>query len=168
MTSETISIIANVAIALSFLLGLVFGVAQVRAAALDRRERLTLETLRAFQTRDFVSLMHFITARDMPATMEAMRALPDGDQVNYIQFAQEMESVGILVAQKLINLDLVDITLGSFVITAWDKYKAVFADIRKKQPDPFLGEYFQWLAERITERMEQNPRKPFHQSRQQA
>lgn len=31
-----------------------------------------------------------------------------------------------------------------------------------RDKDPFLGEYFQWLAERIDERMKQNPRKPFY------
>jgi len=63
----------------------------------------------------------------------------------------------------LINIDLVDKTLGSFVTLTWDKYKPLFSDIREKQPDPFLGEYFQWLAERIDERMQKNPRKPFYE-----
>ena len=72
-----------------------------------------------------------------------------------------MESLGILVAEKLINIDLVDKTLGSLVTTAWAKYKTMSLDIREKAPDPFLNEYFQWLAERIDERMKNNPRKPF-------
>jgi hypothetical protein len=51
MTAEIITLLANLALALSFIVGLVFGIAQVRAAARDRKERLTLETLRNFQTR---------------------------------------------------------------------------------------------------------------------
>ena len=94
-----------------------------------------------------------------------MRALPDGEQVIFIQFAQEMESLGLLVAERLINIDLVDKTLGSLVTTAWEKYKIMFLDMRVKQPDPFLGEYFQWLAERIDKRMREKPRKPFHGTR---
>jgi hypothetical protein len=164
MTNETISLMANLALALSFIVGLVFGIVQVRAAARDRRERLTLETVREFQTREFVELMHFITSRDMPASFEALTALPDKDQASYIQFSQEMESLGILVAERLINIDLVDKTLGSFVTIAWEKYKTLFMEIRLKQPDPFLGEYFQWLAERITERMQANPRRPYFET----
>jgi hypothetical protein len=34
----------------------------------------------------------------------------------------------------------------SFLTSIWRKYKIIFAETRKKQPDPFLGEYFQWLA----------------------
>ncbi len=37
--------------------------------------------------------------------------------------------------------------------------------MREKNPDPFLGEYFQWLAERIQQLMDQNPRKPFYEKR---
>ncbi|HMH33009.1 MAG TPA: hypothetical protein VK543_08255 [Puia sp.] len=164
MTSDLITMMANIALALSFIVGLIFGIVQVRAAARDRRERLTLETLREFQTREFVALMNFINTHEMPSSREALLALPADELVNYMQFSQEMESLGILVAERLINLDLVDKTLGSFVVTSWEKYKTVFLDIRKKAPDPFLGEYFQWLAERIDERMRTYPRKPFHES----
>jgi hypothetical protein len=60
--------------------------------------------------------------------------------------------MGILVSDGLVNLELVDKTLGSFVITAWEKYRPVYLDMREKTPDPFLGEYFQWLAAASTAR----------------
>ena len=162
--TDTITFIANLAIALSFIVGLIFGIVQVKAAARDRRERLTLETLRAFHSREFVELMHYVIYQDMPINQEGLLKLPVHDQTSLVQFSQEMESLGILVAEGLINLDLVDKTLGSFVTTAWQKYKTLFLDARENLPDPFLGEYFQWLAERIEERMRLNPRKPFYLS----
>jgi hypothetical protein len=64
---------------------------------------------------------------------------------------QEMESLGILVAERLINIELVDKTIGSLVSIAWNKYKVMIEDSRKRRSDPFLCEYFQWLAERIDE-----------------
>ena len=161
MTYDIIALIANLSLALSFIVGLVFGIVQVRAAARDRRERLTIETLNNFQSRQFAELLFYVTTTDMPTTLEKMRALPAKEQVILIQFAQEMESLGILVAERLINLDLVDKTIGSLVTTAWEKYKTMFLDMRVKQVDPFLGEYFQWLAEQIDERMRKFPRKPF-------
>jgi len=162
MTNELIALIANVSLALSFIVALVFGIAQVRVAARDRRERLTLETLRTFQTREFAELILYINASTMPVNRKEMQALPFKEQTMIIQFGQQMESLGMLVAERFINIDLVDKTLGSFVMTAWEKYKKMFLDIREKTNDAFLGEYFQWLAERIDERMKQNPRKPFH------
>ena len=160
--SEIIAIIANLALALSLIVALVFGIAQVRAAARDRQERLTLEALRNFQTREFAELVHFITTRDLPSSGKELNARPTNEQIIFIQFAQQMESLGLLVAEKLIDIDLVDKTLGSFVSTSWQKYRKVFLDMRENLPDPFLGEYFQWLAEYVDERMRNNPRKPFY------
>jgi hypothetical protein len=93
-----------------------------------------------------------------------LQALPDTEQVRFIQFAQQMEGLGILVADGVVNLDLVDKTLGSFVVSAWEKYQAPFSDIRVQTDDPFTGEYFQWLAELIARRMKENPRQPFYKT----
>lgn len=160
--NELVSLIANVALALSLVTALVFGIAQVRQAARDRRERLTLEALRAFSERGFAELMHHVQWHPLPQTREELRVLPGDQQVLFVQMAQQMESLGLMVAEDLINLDLVDKTLGDFVITCWNKYQPVFLDMREKNPDPYLGEYFQWLAETIAKRMAENPRQPFY------
>ena len=123
MTNDLIALIANLALALSVVVALVFGIAQVRAAVRDRRERLTLEALRKFQTLEFAEQMQYVSSHDMPSSNKELRALPVNEQVIFLQFAQEMEMLGILVAEKLINVDLVDKTLGSFVSTSWEKYK---------------------------------------------
>lgn len=162
MDSTTIAEIANIALALSFIVGLIFGIAQVHAAARDRKERLTLTTLRNFQTREFCELMLAVNSNDLPGTQADMRKLPEVEQVRYLQFLQEMESLGILVSEKLINIELVDKTLGSFVISSWEKFMPLVLEIRPR--DPFLCEYFQWLSEQLKERMELQPRKPFNET----
>jgi len=163
MTNDVIGLLANLALTLSFLVAVVFGIAQVRSAARDRRERLTLESLRRFQTREFSELVFFVINRKPPASQKEFNKLSARDQVTYFQFAQEMESLGILVAEGIVDLDLVDKTLGTFVTGSWKRYDPMYQDMRSKLPDPFLGEYFQWLAERIDERMKNHPRKPFHE-----
>lgn len=160
--NEIITTAANLALALSLIVALIFGVAQVKAAARDRRERFTLETLRNFQTREFAELINYVSNRDTPSSRKEMGALPMNEQVSFIQLAQQMESLGLLVAEKFIDIDLVDKTLGSFVTTSWQKYKKMFLDMRDQ--DPFIGEYFQWLAEKIDKRMREEPRKPFYQA----
>jgi len=161
VTNDTIVLIANVALTLSFIVAVVFGITQVRAASRDRRERLTLEALRNFETRDFAELMQYINSHTLPSSRKDLRALPANEQVIFVEFAQQMETLGILVAEKLIDMDLVDRTLGSFVSTSWEKYKTFVFGLR--ETDPFLAEYFQWLAERISKRMQDEPRKPFYE-----
>src|ERR1700722_77606 len=98
MLTNIITDIANIALALSFVVALVFGIQQVRAATRDRRESLALETLRNFQTREFATLIHYMTTHEMPKTMAELRKLPHKDQIEFVEFGQQMESLGILVA----------------------------------------------------------------------
>jgi len=163
--ATTIEIIANIALALSVVVALIFGIAQVKAAQRDRRERLTLETLRIFNTREFAELIHRMRVLDMPKTQEAFTHLPDADQVMLIQGSQQMESLGMLVYEKYIDLDLVDKTIGSFVSLTWEKYKPMFEDMRTNLPDPYLGEYFQWLAEQVDQKI-QMQREPYYKQQQ--
>ena len=160
--NDTITEIANLALTLSFIVALIFGIVQVRVAARERRERVTLGTLSAFQSREFAELIYFISALKPMSHWEELSSLPAEDQVKFIQYGQQMESLGLLVAEGLINMDLVDKTLGSFVTTSWEKFKPMFHDAREKIPDPFLAEYYQWIAERIDERMRASPRPPFY------
>jgi len=161
MNSDTITTIANLALTLSFIVALIFGIVQVRVAASERRERLTLGTLSAFQSREFAELIFFISALKPMSRWDELSSLPAEDQIKFIQYGQQMESLGLLVAEGLIKMDLVDKTLGSFVTTSWEKFKSMFYDAREKIPDPFLAEYYQWIAERIDERMRNSPRPPF-------
>ncbi len=91
MTNDTIAFAANLALTLSVI--------------------IALEALRNFQTREFVELLQYVNAHRLPATYQEMRGLPALDQTFLIQFAQQMESLGILVADKYISLDLVERTL---------------------------------------------------------
>jgi hypothetical protein len=162
-TSEIITIVANLALTLSFIVALVFGIAQVKAVERDRKERLTLEAMRNFQSREFAELIGYVSSHKMPKTLEELRDLPDNERAILIQFGQQMEMLGMLVAERIVDIELVDKTLGSFVSTSWERGKKFYMDVRQKTNDPFLSEYFQWLAELIDKRMKGNPRKPFHE-----
>jgi hypothetical protein len=164
MNNEIINLVANIALALTFIVGLVFGIIQIKNADRDRKERFTIETLKNFQTYQFAEMIFRINNYITPSTFEEWRKLPEHDQIMFLQFTQEMESLGILVAERFINIELVDKTLGSFVTASWDKLASVIEDMREKLPDPFLSEYFQSLAESLRERMQSHPRTPFHEA----
>ncbi|MEA3200589.1 MAG: hypothetical protein QOE90_2017 [Thermoplasmata archaeon] len=157
---STFTIVGNLAIALSFVVALVFGVAQVRAAARDRKERLTIETIRAMQSREMAAHFHRIRVTPPPKTMRELYALPDDEQIALIQFAQEMEMLGLLVFDGIIEIDLVERTLGDFVKNAWEKSRPLFEQMRAEIHDPYLAEYFEWLAKRLEARMRDQPRAP--------
>jgi hypothetical protein len=150
--------IANISLALSLLVALVFGVLQFRAAARDRRERLTMETLREFQSREFAAKINMIRLSGPPDAVDKLSERPPEEQIEILQLAQEMESLGLMVEERLIDLDLVEKSLGSFVVDAWKRYAPLMRTGRDR--DPYLGEYFEWLAVRLEERMRTQPRVP--------
>ena len=168
MSNEFVALIANIALTLSVIVAVVFGIAQVKNAAKDRKERLTLETLRGFQTREFAEMMHYIYRVKIPATQEEWTNWQPEDQVRFVHILQQMENLGLLLAEKLININLLDKTLGTFVTSTWEKYKPLVLDMREKSADPYMSEYFQWMAEQLDRRMKEKPRKPFFTSRQNA
>ena len=163
MSTDLIGLLANIALTLSFIVAVIFGIAQMKTARKDRRERLTLEALRNFQSREFAGMLLMTSTAKFPANAEEWISWPVDDREKFIQLLQLMESLGILLADKLINYDLVDKTLGSYVATSWERFKPFVLDMREKLADPYMSEYFQWMAEQIDQRMKENPRKPFYQ-----
>jgi len=165
MSAEYIAELANLALTLSLIVAVVFGIAQIQTAKKDRRERLTLETLRTFQSKEFAEMILFVTATKFPENYQQWNAWSKEQQPErFVQLLQQMESVGLLLADGLIDIDLVDKTLGSFVITTWEKYKPLVLDMREQINDSYLAEYFQWMAEQIDTRMKEHPRQPFYKS----
>jgi hypothetical protein len=70
MNNDLVALIANVALALSFIVALVFGVTQIRTAARDRRERFALETLRNFKTHEFAKLIIMLVRMRFPLLLK--------------------------------------------------------------------------------------------------
>ena len=159
-----VATLANIAIALSVFVAVFFGVVQARGSAKERRERLTLQVVRGLQTREFAAHMHSIRLVPPPPTTEEWDALPMETRVTLLAFSQEMEMLGLLVFDATIDIDLVERTLGSFVVDAWARYKPGFESLRVSLSDPYLGEYFQWLAQRVDARMAEHPRRPAYES----
>src|SRR5476651_845057 len=122
MSNEFIALLANIALTLSVIVAVIFGIAQVKSAKKDRRERLTLQMLTHFQTRQFAETLHYMHRTKFPVTYQEWEVMPNDDQVQFVHFSQEMESLGILLAEGLIDINLIDKTLGSFVTDSWAKY----------------------------------------------
>src|SRR5262245_15427862 len=66
MKYEDISLIADISLALSFLVAVVFGLVQLRQASRDRRERFTMEALRNIQTREFAEISGLLSYHKTP------------------------------------------------------------------------------------------------------
>jgi hypothetical protein len=164
MPTDFIVLVANVALTLSVIVALVFNTTNVRMANRDRRERLTLDTLRKFDTREFAQLVQFVNNNAFPTDYERFRAWGKDEQTNFVQLMQHMESLGIMLEGKVIDISLVDKTLGAIVVFAWNKYKPILSDMRENHNDPYIAEHFQWIAERLERNPIKQSRKPVYKT----
>ena len=158
------STLANIAIAASAVVALIFGILQVLAAVRDRRERLTIEVIRGFQSREFSQQVLDLRANPPPETAKAWLALPEATRVTQMHFLQEMEMLGLLVYDGTIDLNLVERTLGSYVTGMWKRFEPGVLELRTSLPDPYMAEYFQYLAIRIERLMSETPRRPAYEA----
>src|ERR1700748_2762246 len=128
---ELVTLIANIALTISVIVAVVFGIAQVKNAEKDRRERLTMETLRSFHSREFAALLYNITRSRAPQNYEEWKVLTEAGQTAFIQLSQQMESLGILLPQRYISMRVLDKTFGSFVSTTWERYRPLITEMRE-------------------------------------
>jgi hypothetical protein len=158
MQADPVTTVANISLALSFIAAVIFGLIQIRGSARDRREHVTIDTLRAFRTRDFAAKMATLASSTLPFTVAKLRDLPQEKNVEVVQFYQEMESLGLTVDEGMRDLGLVEKAPGSFVIEAWKRYEPLIHSGRSE--DPYLAEYFEAMAVRLEQRMRTAPRTP--------
>src|SRR5438034_6285082 len=76
MTYQIVELIANISLASSFLIAVIFGIIEVSLAKRGRREKLTLEIVRSFQTREFAELSGQLTYQKSPTNLQEFTALP--------------------------------------------------------------------------------------------
>ena len=96
-----------------------------------------------------------------PDTLAKLAELPPNEHVDIVHFYQEMESLGLMVDERMLDLDLVEKLLGSFVVDAWARYEPIIRSGR--EADPYLAEYFEALAVRLDRRMRTKPRVPAYE-----
>ncbi len=138
--------IGGVATAIAVIIAVAFGIVQFRQAESQRRQAAT---------------QHYLTAFTSPGVAEATQrllALPDGTPAHTIasnpQLVRDVvtldwviEGVGALVYARVIDLHDFDRIAGGFIRGGWRKVSPFVEAERAKWPN--LGEWWQWLVERM-------------------
>lgn len=145
-----INTIANIATAGTLLVALAFGVAQVRMDAQRRKDTAALSMLTSWQDPALADALRCVLSLPDAADPALIEADPEkeraAEQIDYI-----MESWGIGVFERIIDLHTVDRGCGGIVRSSWRKLGPYVASRRVKYGDPNWGEWFQWLVERMEE-----------------
>jgi hypothetical protein len=143
-----LSLISTVAV----VVGLVFASLQVRAAQQQRVRDSGLQLARSFQTFEFMKATRLIMSLPDGMSKQALAdRLRDQDDLLWL-WTGTMESLGILVFHHELDLELVDEFFSGLIVVGWRKLSRWVADFREETQRPTMGEWFEWLADRMQER----------------
>jgi hypothetical protein len=154
---------ANLVNAVAVTAGVVFAATQLRDYRRQRRSDTMLELVRSFQSPSFTRALRRINSLPDGATLEQIRATlgPDGDDDVFL-IGLTWESLGVLLFRREITIDLMDDFFSGAIVISWRKLHAFVEADRRVMKRETVWEWFQWLAERMTEREGGTPPAPAH------
>lgn len=153
------SVVADVVNAAAVTVGVAFAATQLVDIRRQRKRDAMLGLVRSFQSADFTTALRRVNSLPDDADRATIRSTlgPDGeDQVFLVGLT--WESLGVLVFRREVTMDLIDDFFSGAIVLSWQKLHAFVEEDRRDLDRATVWEWFQWLAERVTEReREVNP-----------
>lgn len=147
-----LSNILNVIGTAAVLIGIVFGLTQLRHYHLSRKRDSALFLLNSYQTGEFSSGIWNIMSLPDGLTKVEIEEKVGEDIKGIYQVLSAWESIGILVFQKEITMEMAGDAYRSPILISWKKLEMYVSGMREELQTVTIFEWFQWLAERMMER----------------
>lgn len=147
-----LSLVLQVFSTFIMIIGVVFGLLNIRQFQASRRRESAIMMLNSFQTSDFVKGLLTIFELPDDASKADLDQLPPEQFLAVYLVIGTWERLGILVYRREIDLDLVEDAFSGPIVQSWRKLEKYLQDFRTQQNRATAMEWFQWLAERIGER----------------
>lgn len=144
-------LILQVLSTVSIILGITFGILNLRNFQAMRKREAAILMLNSFQTSDFVRGLLLIFDLPNGIQKEAVDKLPADQFLALYMVIGTWERLGILVNRHEIPLDLVDDAYSGPIIQSWETLSNYIHEFREYVKRDTAFEWFQWLAERMLE-----------------
>ncbi|MBC8334423.1 MAG: DUF4760 domain-containing protein [Anaerolineales bacterium] len=138
----------------SIIVGILFGLLNLRNFRAMRKRESTILMLNSFQTSEFVRGLLLILNLPDDIDNQYIDNLPKDEYIAIYMVVGTWERLGILVYRREVDLDLFDDAYSGPVIQSWQKLESYIRDFRARLDRDTAFEWFQWLAERMKEREE--------------
>lgn len=158
----SIQVIFQIIETFAVVVGVAFALVQFRHHGRDKRREGAMELLHSFQTPTFAEALQLVyNLPDGLSKDEVEIRLGDKFRLVYALMTT-WESLGILVCRGEIDLEMVDDFFSGPIIISWRKLNGQVMGERAMLERVTIGEWFQWLAERLSEREAKAPPVPAH------
>lgn len=154
MNLQLLSNIAEIVGTLLVISGVFFGLIEIRHYRQQRQETAAMEIMRTFQSRDFTSALRLIMDYEQECLKCRENSIPQNLQDAALLVSTTMETIGLMVYQRLVTFQTVQLLMGGTVQASWRVLRPHTQWLRDKLERPSVHEWFQWLAERLEEHPE--------------
>jgi hypothetical protein len=149
MNLDTLANIADIVGAFLVIVGVIFGVIQIRYYRAERHENATMEIMRAFQTVEFTSALKMINQYQAEVRRCSETPIPEELHESVFLITTTLESIGLMVYRRLVPFRLVQQLMGNSIQAAWSILRNHVEMTREQTGRPSVHEWFQWLAEQL-------------------
>jgi hypothetical protein len=136
----------------AIILGIIFGILNLRNFQKMRKREAAILMLNSFQTSEFVRGLLLVFDLSDDISKADIDALQKDDYLALYILLGTWERLGILVYRNEIPLDLVDDAFSGPILISWRKLQKFVEQFRENVQRNTGFEWFQWLAERMIER----------------
>jgi len=140
--------IANVATALTVLVGVAFGLVEMRRARRDREERAAFAAVQALMTPEWMSSSMIVHSIPKGTTAEQLEADPRVLEA-CLKIATIMEGIGYSVYARIVPLSVASDLIGGTARIAWQNFRLFVELERMRAGTQKSWEWFQWLVEQL-------------------
>lgn len=151
-----LSLILQILSTVSILLGITFGILNLRNFQASRKREAAILMLNSFQTNEFVRGLLLIFDLPNEISKAGIEKLPKEDFLALYMVIGTWERLGILVFRREIPLDLVDDAYSGPIVQSWETLGNYILEFRKHIQRETAFEWFQWLAETMMRREKQS------------
>jgi hypothetical protein len=148
--------------AIAVVIALGFAIVQVRQYRQDKRREAAIELLHSFQTPSFARAMNLVYRLPDGLSREEIEEAV-GDELHIVYaMTTTWESLGILVFQGEIDLQLIDDFFSGPIQISWHKIGNLIIGEREETGRQTIGEWWEWLKDRLEEAESKEPPVPAH------
>lgn len=134
------------------ILGIIFGILNLRNFQKMRKREAAILMLNSFQTNEFIRGLLYILDIDHNPTKEEIDNLPQDQYLAFYMLLGTWERLGILVFRNEIDISMVEDAYSGPILLSWRKLENYITEVRTAWDRESAFEWFQWLADRVGER----------------
>ena len=148
--------ITNIVTVLGILIGIFFGLRQLRDIVKSRNTDLFVDLYNQLTSREFQTMYSDIVYKFQWDDYEDWLSKygPDTNPEAWASFnsvGSFFDGIGVLIHRKLIDIQLVDDLMSSGVIWLWEKTEPIIKERRLRRKRPQIWEWLEYLYYRIRE-----------------